>query len=332
MNLEEIINSFKGKKILIVGDLILDRFIYGRVNRISPEAPVPIVEVNKETFLLGGAANVANNIWALGGIPSLAGIIGQDTAGNVLRELLKEKDINLEGVLFDKRHTTVKTRIIAHNQQVVRFDKEDRRKLEGKKLSDLKKYITDAVKKHDAVIISDYKKGVITGSLVETIVKNSKMSGIFVAVDPKIGHFNLYKNVSLITPNINEASSGAGIEIKDEKSLIKAGKILIEKLLCKSVLITRSEEGMSLFEKIRSKYNVTHIPTFAKKVYDVTGAGDTVIATITLAHAAGASLKDAAIIANYAAGIVVGEVGTAVVSPDKLIKSIKQSEVILSNG
>lgn len=332
MTFDEIVNSFKGKKILIVGDLILDRFIYGKVNRISPEAPVPVVEVTKETFLLGGAANVANNILALGGLPSLAGIIGLDTAGNVLKELLKEKGINFEGVIDDNRHTTIKTRIIAHNQQVVRFDREEKRRLEGKSLSVLKSYITDAIKKHDAVIISDYKKGVITGSLVETIVNNAERDNIFVAVDPKIGHFNLYKNVSLITPNIAEASSGSGIEIKDEKSLIKAGKILMKKLSCKSVLITRSEEGMSLFERCKSKCSVTHIPTFAKKVYDVTGAGDTVIATITLAYAAGATLRDAAIIANHAAGIVVGEVGTAVVSPDRLIKSIKQSEVIFSEG
>lgn len=332
MTLDEIVNSFKGKKILIVGDLILDRFIYGKVNRISPEAPVPVVEVTKETFLLGGAANVANNILSLGGLPSLAGIIGLDTAGNVLKELLKEKGINFEGVIDDNRHTTIKTRIIAHNQQVVRFDKEEKRRLEGKSLFALKSYIIDAVKKHDAVIISDYKKGVITGSLVETIVNNAKRDDIFVAVDPKIGHFNLYKNVSLITPNIAEASSGSGIEIKDEKSLIKAGKILMKKLSCKSVLITRSEEGMSLFERCKSKCRVTHIPTFAKKVYDVTGAGDTVIATIALAYAAGATLRDAAIIANHAAGIVVGEVGTAVVSPDRLIKSIKQSEVIFSEG
>jgi rfaE bifunctional protein kinase chain/domain len=329
MTLDSLINSFKGKKILIIGDLILDRFIYGKVNRISPEAPVPVVEVTGENFLLGGAANVANNILALGGVPSLAGIIGRDTAGEVLMKLIREKNINTEGIIADNRHTTVKTRIIAHNQQVVRFDREDKRRLEGKKIINFKNYITDAIRNHDAVIISDYKKGVITASLVEAIVKSSKKYETFVAVDPKVGHFHLYKNVSLITPNVNEASYGAGIEIKDEKSLLKAGKILMKRLLCKAVLITRSEEGMSLFEKNKSGYKIIHIPTVAKKVYDVTGAGDTVIATITLAYAAGASLKDAAIIANHAAGIVVGEVGTAIVTPDRLMKSIKQSEVVI---
>lgn len=324
MSLDSVVNSFKGKKILIVGDIILDRFIYGKVSRISPEAPVPVVEVTGENFLLGGAANVANNILSLGGIPSLAGIIGKDTAGSVLMELLRSKNINTEGIVIDRRHTTVKTRIIAHNQQVVRFDKEERKRIEGKSLTSFKNYIVNAIRNHDAVIISDYKKGVITASLVDAIVKNAKRDDTFVAVDPKVGHFHLYKNVSLITPNIVEASSGSGIEIKDEKSLLKAGKILMKKLSCKSVLITRSEEGMSLFERDKARYSITHIPTVAKKVYDVTGAGDTVIAVMALAYAAGASLKDAAIIANHAAGIVVAEVGTAVVSPDRLIRSIKQ--------
>jgi D-beta-D-heptose 7-phosphate kinase/D-beta-D-heptose 1-phosphate adenosyltransferase len=331
MSFDSLINSFKGKKILIVGDLILDRFIYGKVNRISPEAPVPVVEVTGESFLLGGAANVANNVLALGGIPSLAGIIGHDRAGEVLIELIKGKNINTEGIVVDSRHTTVKTRIIAHNQQVVRFDKEERKRLEGKNLLNLKKYIADAIKGHDAIIISDYKKGVITASLIKDIVKNAKKNDVFVAVDPKVGHFHLYKEVSLVTPNIAEASHGAGIEIKDEKSLLKAGKILMKRLLCKAVLITRSEEGMSLFEKDRSAYKIVHIPTVAKKVYDVTGAGDTVIATITLAHAAGASLKEAAIIANHAAGIVVGELGTAVVGPERLMRSLRQSEVIVND-
>lgn len=320
MSFAKIINSFKDKKILIIGDLILDRFIYGKVNRISPEAPVPVVEVVSESFLLGGAANVANNVIALGGKVSIAGVIGKDSAGRILKELFEERNINIDGLIEDKRPTTVKTRVIAHHQQVVRFDKEDRKRLEGKNLFNFIGYIKKALKEHDAVIISDYKKGVISSSLVETVVKHAKQGNIFVAVDPKVGHFHFYKNVSLITPNLMEASQGSGVEIKDEASLFKAGKTLMTKLSCKSVLITRSEEGMSLFERDSSKkIKVTHIPTVAKKVFDVTGAGDTVIATITLAHAAGASLQKAAVIANHAAGIVVGEVGTAVVTPERLI-------------
>lgn len=325
MGFTQIINSFKNKKILIIGDLILDRFIYGKVNRISPEAPVPVVDVVSESFLLGGAANVANNIIALGGKVSIAGIVGKDTAGRILKELFEDRNINTEGMIEDKRPTTVKTRVIAHHQQVVRFDREDRKGLEGKNLINLANYIKKAVKDHDAIIISDYKKGVISSSLIKTVVKYARPNNTFVAVDPKVGHFHFYKNVSLITPNLMEASQGSGVEIKDEQSLLKAAKTLMTKLSCKSVLITRSEDGMSLFERdALKKFKATHIPTVAKKVFDVTGAGDTVIATITLAHAAGASLEEAAVIANHAAGIVVGEVGTAVVTPERLIRSLQE--------
>lgn len=324
MNFTSIINSFKNKRILIIGDLILDRFIYGKVSRISPEAPVPVVDVVDESFLLGGAANVANNIIALGGNVSVAGIIGKDTAGRILRELFKDRNVNIDGIIEDKRPTTVKTRVIAHSQQIVRFDREDRKKLEGKNLEILSGHIKKAIKEHDAVIISDYKKGVITSSLVKNIVKYSKSNNTFVALDPKVGHFHFYKNVSLITPNIMEASQGSGIEIRDEQSLLKAGKALVNRLSCRSVLITRSEEGMSLFEREGTKgIKVTHIPTVAQKVFDVTGAGDTVIAAFTLAHISGASAEEAAVIANHAAGIVVGEVGTAVATPEKLLKSLR---------
>jgi D-beta-D-heptose 7-phosphate kinase/D-beta-D-heptose 1-phosphate adenosyltransferase len=325
MSFAKIINAFKGKKILIIGDIILDRYIFGRVNRISPEAPVPIVEVQSESFLLGGATNVANNIVALGGGASIAGIIGKDTAGKVLKELLEEKIINTKGLIEDSRPTSIKTRIIAHNQQVVRFDREDKKRLEGKCLANLLNYLKMAVQEHDAVIVSDYKKGVVSSSLINAIVKYAKQRDIFIAVDPKVGHFHFYKNISLITPNVMEASQGSGVDIKDEKSLYKAGKILMNRLSCRSVLITRGEEGMSLFEKETAKdISVTHIPTAAKKVFDVTGAGDTVIAVFTLARAAGARSSDAAIIANHAAGIVVGEVGTAVVTPEALLKSLSR--------
>lgn len=324
MDFAKVVHSFRTRKVLIVGDLILDRYIFGKVSRISPEAPVPVVEVTRESFLLGGATNVANNIIALGGNVSIAGIVGKDTAGRILRELLDAQGVNTEGMLEDRRPTTVKTRVIAHNQQVVRFDKEDKKKLEGKSLADLLAYVKKAMHEHDAVIVSDYKKGVVTSALIKALVKYARANGTFVAVDPKVGHFHFYKNVSLITPNILEASQGSGIEIKDEKSLLKAGKTLLGRLSCRSVLITRGEEGMSLFEKSGQRgVSVTHIPTVAKKVFDVTGAGDTVIATFALAQTAGASLADAALIANHAAGIVVGEVGTAVATPDVLIKSLK---------
>jgi D-beta-D-heptose 7-phosphate kinase/D-beta-D-heptose 1-phosphate adenosyltransferase len=318
MNYSKILREFRKKKILIIGDLILDRYIWGKVNRISPEAPVPIVEVTKEEFLLGGASNVANNIVALGGHPTIAGVVGNDRAGEEMMKLLEERGIQSQGVFWCSRPTTVKTRVIAHNQQVVRFDREDKDKIEGKVSKELLKFMRSAVTAHDAVIISDYKKGVVSSELIREVIKNSRPSHIFVSVDPKVGHFHLYKNVSLITPNLSEASLASGIEITDEKSLIHAGRDLLKKLSCSAVLITKGEQGMSLFEKNK----VAHIPTVTRNVYDVTGAGDTVIAAFTIAYAAGATLEEAAVIANHAAGIVVGKIGTAVATPDEILKSL----------
>lgn len=323
MKLEGLFKHFKDKRILVIGDIILDRYIWGRVNRISPEAPVPIVEVTNDSFLLGGAANVANNIVALTGNATVTGVIGKDRAGEVVRELLKERGIEI-AVFEDSRPTTIKTRVIAHNQQVVRFDKEDRTVISGKALRGVLDYLRASLKGFDAIILSDYKKGMISRSLISEILRLTKTSRKFVAVDPKVGHFHLYKGVSIITPNLSEASHGSGIEITDEDSLIRAGKMLLKKLSCQAVLITRGEEGMSLFVNNR----ITHIPTVARHVYDVTGAGDTVIATLTLAHTAGATLEEAAMIANHAAGIVVGEVGTAAVTADKLKLSLRSSDVM----
>lgn len=330
MNYRKILKKFEKKKILVIGDLILDRYIWGKVNRISPEAPVPVVEVTDENFLLGGASNVANNIVALGGHATIVGVAGNDRAGDVLINMLEEKGIQCGGIFRCSRPTTVKTRVIAHNQQVVRFDREDKAKVEGKSFKGLLDYISKVMSSHDAVIISDYKKGVVSSELVRDIVKFSKKEKVFVSVDPKVSHFHCYKNVSLITPNVMEASAASGIEIKDEKSLISAGRALLRKVSCDAVLITRGEYGMSLFEKDR----VVHIPTVARHVYDVTGAGDTVISAFTIAYVAGANMEEAAIIANHAAGIVVGEVGTAVPTPEKLIRSFKNrhSSLILWQG
>jgi rfaE bifunctional protein kinase chain/domain len=208
----------------------------------------------------------------------------------------------------------------------VRFDKEDKGKVDGKVFRGLLEYIRSGVQDHDAVIISDYKKGVISSKLVREVLKYSMPGNIFVSVDPKVGHFHYYKNVSLITPNVMEASIASGIEIKDEKSLISAGRALLRKILCDAVLITRGEYGMSLFKRDK----VIHIPTVARNVYDVTGAGDTVIATFTLAYAAGASMEEASVIANHAAGIVVGEVGTAVATQEQLRKSLRLNRVKLA--
>lgn len=323
MNIKTILDAFKDRRILVIGDLILDHYVWGRVTRISPEAPVPVVDVSRETYLLGGSANVANNIVSLGGAASVIGIVGDDMSGRVLVDMMKEKGFDCSGVFVENRPTTVKTRVIAHSQQIVRFDREDRKYVRGKILKGILDHIKSVWRGHDAIIISDYRKGLVSAELIKGIRRitfsGPKGGRMFIAVDPKMGHFDYYKGVSLITPNTLEAADGSGIEIKDDASLVKAGKALMRRTGCEAVLLTRGENGMSLFEK----KHITHIPTVARQVYDVTGAGDTVISAFTLAYSSGASMEESAIIANHAAGIVVGEVGTAVTTTDRITASFK---------
>ncbi|MCX8026888.1 MAG: D-glycero-beta-D-manno-heptose-7-phosphate kinase [Thermodesulfovibrionales bacterium] len=317
------LSGFKDKRILVIGDIILDRYIFGKVRRISPEAPVPVVEVSQETYRLGGALNVANNIVSLGGSATIVGFVGNDIEGDILLSECNKLGIDASGVIKTSRPTTVKTRIIAHNQQVVRVDREDISLFSKGKYQKLYDILRQKASESDGIIVSDYKKGVITREVVKRILDSCNDS--IVSVDPKIGNFHCYKGVTIITPNKKEASHGAGVEIVDEKTLIKAGKILLQRLKTKAVLITRGGEGMSLFYKDNSDSPepiAHHISSVARKVYDVTGAGDTVIAVFTLAHASGASLQDAAYIANCAAGIVVEELGTSTVSVDMLEKRL----------
>ena len=317
------VDRFSSARVLVVGDVVLDHYIWGKVSRISPEAPVPVVNVTRESLLLGGATNVVNNIHSLGGSVSVCGVIGQDEAGKQLLQLLYKKGIRAEGLVVDSaRPTTIKTRVIAHSQQVVRFDRESKERIER----DIHRRIFDYVGKQlteglDAIVLSDYCKGVVTSGLVRDIVRLAKKHKIIVTVDPKVSHFGMYSGVTILTPNITEASIGSKIEIDNERSLLKAGKLLLKRLKCNAVLITRGEQGMSLFDHLG---RVTHIPTVAREVFDVTGAGDTVISTLTLAMASGASMVDAARISNYAAGIVVGVVGTSTVKPEELKQRIIQ--------
>jgi rfaE bifunctional protein kinase chain/domain len=318
------VDLFSDARVLVVGDIVLDHYIWGKVSRISPEAPVPVVNVTRESLLLGGATNVVNNIHSLGGHVSVCGVIGQDEAGKQLLQLLHKQGIRVDGLVVDSsRPTTIKTRVIAHSQQVVRFDRESKERIER----DIHRRIFDYVVKQlneglDAIVLSDYCKGVVTSALVRDIVRLAKKHKIIVTVDPKVSHFGMYSGVTILTPNITEASIGSKIEIDNERSLLKAGKLLLKRLKCDAVLITRGEQGMSLFDHMG---RVTHIPTVAREVFDVTGAGDTVISTLTLAMASGASMVDAARISNYAAGIVVGIVGTATVKPEELKQRIKQA-------
>jgi D-glycero-beta-D-manno-heptose-7-phosphate kinase len=323
--LTEYIDHFPATRVLVVGDIVLDHYIWGKVSRISPEAPVPVVNVTRENLLLGGATNVANNIHALGGTVSVCGVIGKDEAGRQLLHLLHKQGIGSEGLIVDPaRPTTIKTRVIAHSQQVVRFDRETKERIERDAHRRIFDYVSLQVKEGlDAIVISDYCKGMVTSDLVRDIVKLAKKHKVIVSVDPKVSHFAMYNGVTILTPNINEASIGSKIEIDDERSLLKAGKLLLKRLKCGAVLITRGEHGMSLFEQ---GGRVTHIPTVAREVFDVTGAGDTVISTLTLGMATGASMVDAARISNYAAGVVVGVVGTATVKPEELKQRIVQDK------
>lgn len=322
--LNNYIDRFPSTRTLVVGDIVLDHYIWGKVSRISPEAPVPVVNVSRENLLLGGATNVVNNLHALGGAVSVCGVVGHDEAGGQLQHLLRTQGIPTDGLIVEPgRPTTIKTRIIAHSQQVVRFDRETNDKI-GKdthqKIFDFfRQKVKDGI---DAVVLSDYCKGVVTKDLVRDIVKLARKNRVIVSVDPKVSHFGIYSGVTILTPNLNEASIGSKIEINDDHSLLKAGALLLKRLKCAAVLITRSEHGMSLFEQ---GGKVTHIPTVAREVFDVTGAGDTVISALTLAMAAGAGMVDAARISNYAAGIVVGVMGTATVKPEELKQRILSS-------
>jgi rfaE bifunctional protein kinase chain/domain len=309
---EALLNSFKDVSILVIGDIILDHFIWGKVERISPEAPVPVVEVTSESMHLGGATNVVNNIHSLGGRVYLCGIIGRDEAGAKIIEELKGKKIPTDGIVFDdKMPSTIKTRIIAHSQQVVRFDKEKKDEIGAAAFQAILGYANSMVNEVEALIISDYAKGVVTKELVKELVSLYRGAGKVVAVDPKVKHIDYYKGATIITPNTFEASKASGIDIEDDESLVRAGNYLLDSFKCDALLITRGEQGMALFER---SGGYTAIPAVAHEVYDVTGAGDTVIGVLALAIAAGASFIEAAIISNHAAGIVVGEVGTATVT------------------
>ncbi len=320
-NLIKIINNFKNKKILVVGDIMLDKYIWGNVERISPEAPVPVVEVVKETQNLGGCGNVAHNITSVGAESYLVTIVGNDIYAEELKKMLQQRKVNIDGIFVDaKRPTTVKTRIIAHNQQVVRVDHESRFQIDSHIFNKIKNYILDIKNQIDAILISDYGKGVITKGLLSFLIKLAKIIDVPITVDPKIEHFLEYKKVTILTPNLNEATLGMRLPKKPstEQEVYELGKKILKKLQPEALVITRGPDGMTLFEKEK----IYHIPTRAKEVYDVTGAGDTVIAILTLCLSTSAKFVPSCEIANFAAGIVVGKVGTATVSKEELIDII----------
>ncbi len=315
-----LIDAFRGKRILVIGDVMLDRYLWGKVERISPEAPVPVVEVVRETFSMGGAANVAHNLSALGAEAWLVGVIGDDPAGARLAGELMRAGVRGEGLIRDlERRTTVKTRIIAHQQQVVRADEEDTDPLAGPLLRRVVDAVERQVPEVDGLVLSDYGKGVIEPDVLRPAITLARAQGLCVSVDPKERHFASYQGATVITPNQQEAGQAYGRRITDEASLAEVGWGLRERLDLDCVLVTRGADGMSLFER-GGRY--AHLPTVAREVYDVTGAGDTVVSVFALALAAGADFVTAARLANHAAGQVIRHAGTAVCTPSELKASL----------
>ena len=317
------ISRFDHCRLLVVGDLMIDEYVWGEVDRISPEAPVQVVSVKNEEYTLGGAGNVVNNLVALGAKVSVLGVTGTGRDGKLLLNRLNDLGADTGGVIQERsRPTTKKTRIIADHQQVVRIDRETKKEVAFstfKSLTTLAEKIIPAV---DLILISDYGKGLITRNLIADLVKIAKNNNKITIADPKGRDFTKYSGVSLLTPNSKEASLASGVEISDPKNIAAAGKILIEKSGVEKLLITCGKDGMVLFEPGRKPFKIS---TKAREVYDVSGAGDTVMAVLGLGMAAGLPLKEAITLANTAAGIVVGKVGTATVSKRELLQALKQT-------
>lgn len=319
-HLVPLVEKFSTVRVVVLGDIMQDIFIWGKVKRISPEAPVPVVEVQRQTAMLGGAANVVHNLRALGAGAGLAGVVGDDAAGRAVLAELDQAGVGRGAVVVEPgRPTSVKTRIIAHHQQVVRFDHEDKRPISAASRQALLRGLAKELSGAQALIVSDYAKGVVSRELMQEVM--SLAAGRPVIVDPKVKNLDCFRGATVITPNHAEAGEALGVELEDGAGLEQAGWELLRRLEAQAVMITRGEAGISLFEK--GEKASRHIPAQAREVFDVTGAGDTVIATFTLALAAGMSLFDATRTANLAAGIVVGKLGTSTVSREELREALE---------
>lgn len=323
---EQLLARARRARVVVIGDVMLDQFIWGSVARISPEAPVPVVDFDRESFMPGGAANVARNLTAFNVTTELMGVVGQDHAAQQLKRLLKTYEIGCVGIVSSaSRRTSVKTRIVAHKQQVVRIDRESRDGLNSALASRLLGFVRELLPTTAAVIVGDYGKGVITQSLLDELKHLCRNSGVWLSLDPKPVHHLDLTGLSLITPNRKEAFELADVPDEtrhddplQDANLLRVAEQLLEQVRPALLLITLGELGMLLCQRDRKP---VHIPTVAQEVFDVSGAGDTVIASFTLAIAAGASPLEAAILSNHAAGIVVGKIGTATVTPDELLAS-----------
>jgi D-beta-D-heptose 7-phosphate kinase/D-beta-D-heptose 1-phosphate adenosyltransferase len=316
-----LLERMAGHRVMVLGDVMLDEFLWGNVVRISPEAPVPVVEVTSQTFHLGGAGNVASNVRSLGAAAVLAGVVGRDAAGDKVREAAAAAGIDDRMVVADSgRPTTVKTRIIAHHQQVVRADREQAGDIPHDLEGALIERIRAALPGCSALVVSDYQKGVVTRRVVRAALSLARKRSVHVLVDPKVPHVALYRGAAVVTPNLREAEEASGIAVRRPEDLGAVARRLLERLRCQAVVITRGEHGMSVYPR---QGRPTHIKAAAREVFDVTGAGDTVIATLALALAAGARLGEAAALANYAAGVVVGKLGTATATPAEVLAAME---------
>ena len=319
-NAAQLVGRFRGRRVVVVGDVMLDRFVWGEVHRISPEAPVPVVRVERESLHLGGAANVAANLTALGATAELVGVTGVDAAAEQLGSALRDASILSRLVKDAARVTTVKTRVVARSQQVVRVDRETEAVVVGDICNLLAQAASEAMIAADALVISDYDKGVISRELLARLLPEAKDRGVPVVVDPKISHFGHYQPVTVVTPNQSEAARATAMELRSDEDCLAAGRAILDRLDTQAVLMTRGERGMLLMTRASAPL---FLPAMAREVYDVTGAGDTVVAVLALALAAGAGLAEAAELANLGGGIVVGKVGTATLGADELLRAVE---------
>ncbi len=323
--LASVLTRFSHVRVLVIGDLMLDRYIWGQVNRISPEAPVPVVRVTRESLHAGGAANVATNIRALGGEVTVCGVVGTDQAGQLLQRELRSHGVGVEGIVTSRPYETIsKTRIIAHSQQVVRLDRDPADGLTARIRSRLRAFIRRHIHDFDVCVVSDYGKGLIEADLLDLLASLRTQLDFVYVIDPKRQNFVHYRGASLIKPNKEEAGQATQVDIVSDFALQQAGTRLLDLWDTDAVLVSRGEEGMSLFQPGR---RAAHFPTTAQEVFDVTGAGDTVVAVCALALGAGAGLEVATILANHAAGIVVGKVGTATVNLKELKATLRTHHI-----
>ncbi|WP_457553405.1 D-glycero-beta-D-manno-heptose-7-phosphate kinase [Desulfobacula sp.] len=310
------IDAFKNVTAFVIGDLMIDEYLWGSVDRISPEAPVPVVCVKKENHTLGGAGNVIHNLVAMGANVMAIGTAGTGKAGQMIFEKLEHLGIETDGIISEpQRPTTRKTRVIASNQQVLRIDREIKRNINGNTLAKLVKIIEKKILRANLIILSDYDKGLLTRELIQRTVKLAKQHNVLTLADPKSLDFSKYENVSILTPNKKEASLATHMEIRSQKDLFAAGHKIMDQVKLERLLITCGKDGMALFESNKDPYV---IESKARQIFDVSGAGDTAISFLGLGLAIGATFKDSAMVANTAAGIVVAKVGTATVSIDEL--------------